>query len=62
MSESDQQGGGYDPSEDPDADPRSLNPREGEGAEGAGSGGDPDADPANLNPRSGGEASGDDGD
>ncbi|WP_251152841.1 hypothetical protein [Cellulosimicrobium sp. Marseille-Q4280] len=61
MSESDEQGRGYDPGEDPDADPRSLNPRVGEGAQDTDDGGDPDADPANLNPRSGGEASGDDG-
>ena len=61
MSESDEQGRGYDPSEDPDADPRSLNPREGELAEGVPDGGDPDAEPGNLNPRTGGQASGDDG-
>ncbi|WP_454042357.1 hypothetical protein [Cellulosimicrobium sp. Marseille-Q8652] len=62
MSESDEQGRGYDPGEDPDADPANLNPREGQGAEGSTDQGDPDADPANLNPRTGAEASGDGGD
>ena len=59
MSESDEQG--YDPAEDPDADPRSLNPRQGDQAESSPPGGDTDADPDNLNPRTGGQASGDDG-
>jgi hypothetical protein len=58
MSESDEQTTGYDPAEDPDADPRNLNPREGRQAEGGSEeSGDPDADPANVNPRTGGEAS-----
>jgi hypothetical protein len=46
---------GYDPDQDPDTDPGSLNPRTGGAAsdEGDGAaGGDPDADPGNLNPRS----------
>lgn len=60
MSENDERG--YDPAEDPDADPRSLNPREGRQASGSGSEDtdtDPDAEPGNVNPRTGGEASGD---
>ncbi|MFD4991268.1 hypothetical protein ACFWH7_16465 [Cellulosimicrobium cellulans] len=61
MSENDERG--YDPAEDPDADPRSLNPREGRQARGAGSDDDTDTDtdaePGNVNPRTGGEASGD---
>ncbi|MFC8923014.1 hypothetical protein [Cellulosimicrobium sp. NPDC057127] len=59
MSESSQQNDGYDPSQDPDADPANLNPREGAEAQGSGTSNDadPDADPANLNPRTGGEAS-----
>jgi len=60
MSENDERG--YDPAEDPDADPGSLNPREGSqasGAEAEETGADPDADPANLNPRTGEQASGD---
>ncbi|WP_155377515.1 hypothetical protein [Cellulomonas sp. JZ18] len=45
---------GYDPAQDPDSDPESLNPRTGAQASGAASAesGDPDADPDNLNPRS----------
>ncbi|WP_166436031.1 hypothetical protein [Cellulomonas shaoxiangyii] len=45
---------GYDPDQDPDTDPSSLNPRAGAAAsdEGEDAGGDPDADPNNLNPRS----------
>lgn len=59
MSESSQRNDGYDPSQDPDADPASLNPRTGAEAEGTGTyDGDPDADAANLNPRTGDEASG----
>lgn len=59
MSENDERG--YDPAEDPDADPRSLNPREGHQASGAGSDDDTDTDaePGNVNPRTGAEASGD---
>ncbi|MFF2267115.1 hypothetical protein ACFVTZ_02540 [Cellulosimicrobium cellulans] len=59
MSENDERG--YDPAEDPDADPRSLNPREGRQASGTGSDDDADTDsePGNVNPRTGGEASGD---
>lgn len=56
---------GYDPSQDPDADPDQLNPREGaaagddesDTARAAGSGDesdqDQDADPSSLNPRTG---------
>jgi hypothetical protein len=54
---------GYDPTEDPDADPDQLNPREGaaagndesDTARGAGSGDEPDqdADPSSMNPRTG---------
>ena len=51
----------YDPATDPDADPESLNPRQGAQASGdVAPGTDPDADPDMLNPRSGGEASADD--
>ncbi|MFB7886883.1 hypothetical protein ACFCZ3_02480 [Cellulosimicrobium cellulans] len=59
MSENDERG--YDPAEDPDADPRSLNPRKGRQASGSGSDHDtdPDSEPGNVNPRTGGEASGD---
>ena len=58
MSENDERG--YDPAEDPDADPRSMNPREGAEAQGSSSGaGDTDAEPANVNPRTGEQASGD---
>ena len=60
MSENDERG--YDPAEDPDADPRSLNPREGRQASGSGpeeTEADTDAEPGNVNPRTGGEASGD---
>jgi hypothetical protein len=43
----------YDPDQDPDAQPASLNPREGAQASGdAASDADTDAEPANLNPRS----------
>src|SRR5690606_17853951 len=57
MSENDERG--YDPAEDPDADPRSLNPREGRQAVGGEpQDADPDAEPGNLNPRGGEEASG----
>ncbi|MFC8731213.1 hypothetical protein ACFT5B_01980 [Luteimicrobium sp. NPDC057192] len=47
----------YDPAQDPDADPESLNPRTGSQAQGgsAGGTGDPDADPDSLNPRSTGD-------
>ncbi len=44
----------YDPAEDQDADPESLQPREGaraSGATGQSDTGDPDADPDMLNPR-----------
>jgi hypothetical protein len=54
---------GYDPAQDPDADPDQLNPREGAAAgndesdadRAAGSGDEPDqdADPASMNPRTG---------
>jgi len=45
-------GAGYDPAQDPDADPGSLNPRTGGQAQGEGDGAeDTDADPDNLNPR-----------
>lgn len=46
-----EQSTGYDPAEDPDADPESLNPRTGAQAAGGVTDGDPDADPDNLNPR-----------
>ncbi|WP_164545256.1 hypothetical protein [Antribacter gilvus] len=54
----------YDPDDDPDTQPASLNPREGEQAsgqptEGRGEYEDTDADPANLNPRVGEQARGD---
>ncbi|ROS74355.1 hypothetical protein [Cellulomonas sp. PhB143] len=56
MSENDERG--YDPAEDPDADPASLNPRTGTGAPADSPGdGDPDGDPDSLNPRSGEAAS-----
>ncbi|WP_182111283.1 MULTISPECIES: hypothetical protein [unclassified Actinotalea] len=44
---------GYDPARDQDADPESLEPRQGSQASGAESTtqGDPDADPDMLNPR-----------
>ncbi len=43
----------YDPDEDPDAQPESLNPRAGGQARSSEPyEGDPDADPDNLNPRS----------
>jgi len=43
---------GYDPDQDPDADPANLNPRTGAAAAGdADSDTDTDAEPANLNPR-----------
>ncbi len=44
---------GYDPAQDPDADPESLNPRTGSQAQGGTEGetGDTDADPDSLNPR-----------
>ncbi len=45
-------GSGYDPAEDPDADPAMLNPRTGAQAAGGDEGDeDTDAEPANLNPR-----------
>ena len=44
---------GYDPAEDQDSDPESLQPRTGSeaGAGAADTHGDPDADPDMLNPR-----------
>jgi len=43
---------GYDPDQDPDADPANLNPRTGAAAQGgADQDADTDAEPANLNPR-----------
>jgi hypothetical protein len=43
---------GYDPAQDPDADPASLNPRTGSQAAGGDEQDvDTDAEPANLNPR-----------
>jgi hypothetical protein len=41
----------YDPAEDQDADPESLEPRTGAQASGQPVEGDPDADPDMLNPR-----------
>lgn len=41
----------YDPAEDQDADPESLEPRTGSQASGDPGPGDPDADPDMLNPR-----------
>ena len=43
---------GYDPDQDPDADPAQLNPRTGAAASGdPEDDADTDAEPANLNPR-----------
>lgn len=43
---------GYDPDDDPDAQPGELNPRTGAAASGSAAGDeDTDAEPANLNPR-----------
>ena len=48
---------GYDPGEDQDSDPESLQPRTGDRADStAQTEGDPDADPDMLNPRDGGAA------
>jgi hypothetical protein len=57
MSEQPQGTSPYDPEEDPDAQPESLNPREGDQARSSDefqgdAEGDTDADPDNLNPRS----------
>lgn len=55
MSEQPQGTSPYDPDEDPDAQPESLNPREGAQARSSDEGddaGDTDADPDNMNPRS----------
>jgi hypothetical protein len=57
MSEQPQGTSPYDPDEDPDAQPESLNPREGDQARSSDevqgdAEGDTDADPDNLNPRS----------
>lgn len=47
-----QETGGYDASEDPDADPEMLNPRHGDRASGTPTEDpDPDSDPDSLNPR-----------
>lgn len=52
---SEQTSDGYDPAQDQDSDPDSLQPRTGSRASGADdagtSAGDPDADPDMLNPR-----------
>lgn len=47
-----EQTAGYDPAQDPDSDPASLNPRTGSQAAGGDEQDvDTDAEPANLNPR-----------
>jgi len=52
MSEQPERATPYDPDQDPDAQPSSLNPRTGDQASDTGeSYEDTDADPANLNPR-----------
>jgi hypothetical protein len=54
MSEQPQGTSPYDPDEDPDAQPESLNPREGDQARSSDGDveGDTDADPDTMNPRS----------
>jgi hypothetical protein len=63
MSEQGDTNAGYDPEQDPDAQPESLNPRTGEEASSQGGQDeeyeDTDADPANLNPRAEGAEGGD---